>query len=442
MFGKNMLEELMKKSTQQQSQMEEMQKLMQEAQDDPDVVEAMQAMQGMPGMQGMADFGDIMKQMQNMQGVPGMNDALKQMQPGMDEAMKQIQGAQAIIADQIKQAMAQHGKTAVQRGNTMRPEAQSKPAAPASATVGSAYESTNNILFTPLEGGLKWIGDTHVEFGSYPQTADGGVQKILWRVLDRKNGELLLLSEHILDNKQYQDKADFSVKRSDKKEDIERARLPWERCDLRRWLNDYFYNNAFNAQEKSQIIERLSTGNGAYIHRSYKPRKGNIINLSILDDDTYEKYEDYGCNDTHDRVFLLNVKEAIDYFKNETYIIDQTVWIANTDRDAKATEFALERGKRTEANGSITFSLYPFSGETWSKVNGKNQRIKVGEAHIGSVNWWLRNIGINDVSMFSPMTTYHASQVCTVHRGAIHTGGTTPSAMNMGVRPAIVIKMS
>ena len=369
-----------------------------------------------------------------------------QQQSQMEEMQKLIQGTQSMIADQIKQAMAQHGKTAVRQGNKAQPAAklpgqsgQTLPK-PSAASAGSVTESTNNIVFTPLGGDLGWVGDTHVEFGSYPQTADGGVQKILWRVLDKKNGEMLLISEYVLDNKQYRDKADFSVKRSDKKEDIERARLPWERCDLRRWLNDYFYNNAFNPQEKAKIIERINTGNGAYIHKSYKPRKNNNLNLSVLDDDTYAQYEDYGCNDTRDHVFLLNVREAIDYFKMETYVIDQTVWTANLDRDAKATDFALHRNKTTGADGSVTFSLNPFGGETWSKINGKNQKIKAGTEHIGSVKWWLRNIGINDLSLNASQTTYHASQACMVQFGAIHTGGITPSAMNLGVRPAILIK--
>jgi len=385
---------------------------------------AMQALQGMKS--GVPDLEASMKQLQ----------AMKEMgMPGMDEAIKQLQDARAMI-------VAQQGNPAVTQGNTAQPAAipkanqsQSKP----TASVGRASESTNNIEFTALEGGFKWIDDTHVEFGSYPQTVDGGVKKILWRVLDKKNGELLLISEYILDGKQYQDKTDSSVKRSGKKEDIERARLPWERCDLRRWLNDYFYNHAFNAQEKSQIIERLCAGNGAYIHKSYKAKKLDKANISILDDDTYERYEDYGCNDTRDRVFLLNVQEALDYFKRETYVIDQTVWNANLDRDAKATDFPLNRANGKTVDGTVTYLLNPFDGETNSKVNGKWQKIKVGTEHIGSVKWWLRNMGINDETMNAANIPYHGSQVSFIQFGAIFTGGVFPVTW-MGVRPAILIK--
>jgi len=385
---------------------------------------AMQALQGMKT--GFSDMEAVMNQLQAMKNM-GI--------PGIDEAIKQMQDAQAMI-------VAQQGNSAVTHGNTAQPAAmpkanqsQSKPAASAE----KASESANNIEFTALEGGLKWIDDTHVEFGSYPQTADGGVKKILWRVLDKKNGELFLLSEYVLDGKQYQDKTDSSVKRSGKKEDIERARLPWERCDLRRWLNEYFYNHAFNAQEKSQIIERLCTGNGAYIHKSYKPKKLDKANISILDDDTYERYEDYNCNDTRDRVFLLNVQEALDYFKKETYVIDQTVWNANLDRDAKATDFPLNRANGKTVDGTVTYLLDPFNGETNSKVNGKWQKIQIGTEHIGSVKWWLRNIGINDETMNAANIPYHGSQVSFIQFGAIFTGGVFPTTWR-GVRPAILIK--
>jgi len=433
MFNKKAIEELMKKTSQQQSQMEEMQKLMLEAQSDPDVIEAVKAMKNTQGLQGMTDISDIMKQMQGFQGIPGMNDALKQMQPGMDEAMKQMQGAQAMIADQIKQAMEQHGKTAVKRGNTEAPAGKAK-------SVTSADVSKGNTMFTALATGLKWVSDTHVEFGSYPQTKVGDVRKILWRVLEKNNSELFLISEYILDNMKYQNDLDTSVKYSGAKEDIIKARLPWERCDLRAWLNSYFYDNAFNAQEKSLIIERLSAGNGAYTHASYKPKRCNNINLSILKDDTYEKYEDYGCGDTRDRVFLLNVKEALDYFKKESYVVDKTVWNANRDRDAKATDFALERGKNKLNDGSYSYSLNPFDCWTWGKVGGKIEKITVGEELRGSVGWWLRNIGVNDISMNAMQTSYHGSQVSNVRLGAIFSGGTVPYAMNFGVRPAIIIK--
>jgi len=133
------------------------------------------------------------------------------------------------------------------------------------------------------------------------------------------------------------------------------------------------------------------------------------------------------------------VQEALDYFKKETYIIDKTVWNANLDRDAKATDFPLNRANGKTADGAVSYLLRSFKGETNGKVNGKWETIKVGTEHIGSVNWWLRNIGINDETMNSKNVPYHGSQVANVDTGAVFTGGVFPYTWK-GVRPAILIK--
>ena len=154
--------------------------------------------------------------------------------------------------------------------------------------------------------------------------------------------------------------------------------------------------------------------------------KGNKINLGGVNDDACEQYEERGCRDTRDKVFLLNVKETIDYFKKETYIVPQTVWIANVDRHATATDYINAKSN----------ALNPFSGETWGSAKG-SKKIKAGEELIGSVTWWLRNIGCNDETLNN--AAFHSSQAATVDKGAIWTGGTPLYVMGVGVRPAILI---
>ena len=396
----------------------------------------------------LAEMQKAMQALQNLKsGNPDLEATMKQLEalkemgvPGIDQAIKQVQDALA----QVKSQGGMEATLQTKAEKVSKAQSVATPSSPpqsSSKQVGRPGETTNNIEFTALGGSLKWVDDNHVEFGSYPQMADGGVKKILWRVLEKKNGELLLISEYILDGKQYQNKdVSFQIERTGKKEDIERARLPWEKCDLRAWLNDYFYERAFNAQEKSLIIERLCTGNGAYFHKSYKAKKLDNANLSILVDDTFERYEDYGCKDTHDRVFLLNVQEALDYFKKENYIIENTVWNANLDRDTKATDYPLNRDSGgTTVHGKPIKLLSPFDGETWSA--GKNAtKIKVGAKHIGSVKWWLRNIGINDITMNAANGSLHGSQVAYVAFGIIITGGTSTNNLgSIGVRPAILI---
>jgi len=98
---------------------------------------AMQALQGMKS--GFSDMEAAMKQLQ----------AMKQMGiPGMDEAIKQMQDAQAMIA-QGGMAAAMPTKAAkVNAPPAAVKHSQSKP-------VGRTSQTTNNIEFTTLGGGLK-----------------------------------------------------------------------------------------------------------------------------------------------------------------------------------------------------------------------------------------------------------------------------------------------
>lgn len=108
-----------------------------------------------------------------------------------------------------------------------------------------------------------------VTFGTYPQTAAGNDNTpIEWIVLDRDGDEYLLISKMILDCHSYYP---------------EYADVAWENSTLRAWLNNEFYNRAFNASQKSQIVSTTIEA---------------------------EEYPDWGhltCgNDTIDNVFLLS----------------------------------------------------------------------------------------------------------------------------------------
>ena len=276
---------------------------------------------------------------------------------------------------------------------------------------------TPSVDFAPLGGGLKIIDNLFVEFGSFPQGKSGEVKKILWRVLENNNSHKLLVSEYVLACKMWHDT-------------ITKATISWEVSDLRKWLNGYFFNSAFNSQEKSQIVERLNTKNGVFYHKDNIGKvKTQYAKQNILYDDTFEKYEELG-KDTKDKVFLLNVGETIDFFKERSFIVPQTVWIANKERATRATEYAI-KSSTYQQNGIIHVALLPFDGETWLKAEGKgNQKIKVAPEFIGCVDYWLRNAGIKLPSGYS--TT---ASVCRM--GSLKAGGISGGAS--GVRPAILI---
>ena len=86
------------------------------------------------------------------------------------------------------------------------------------------------------------VGGTYI-FGSYEQDNNmfNGNEPIEWMILDvEQDGTLTLLSKYALDAKPY---------------NTSYTHVTWERCTLRKWLNEDFYNAAFSAEEKMKILK-------------------------------------------------------------------------------------------------------------------------------------------------------------------------------------------
>ena len=173
-----------------------------------------------------------------------------------------------------------------------------------------------------------------ITFGTYPQTADGtDVTPIKWRVLQNSGSELFILSEYILDCKRYHGKsADITW--------WDCVDITWRDCDLRKWLNDEFYNTAFTATEKEFIKTAHCTGNGEV------------------------------SPDTEDKVFLLSVNEIKD-------ISDKN---GKDLRRAVGTDFA-----KTKKSDGCNLGVY-------DKTN-KDSYIIINGEEAGCSWWWLRTQG-------------------------------------------------
>lgn len=120
------------------------------------------------------------------------------------------------------------------------------------------------------------VGDI-IEFGSYEQdnNKNNGSEAIEWYVIDIENDYAILMSVYALDCKNYND---------------ENESVTWETCSLRTWLNNDFYNEAFNADEKC------------------------IIRLTSLNNNSNPDSGISGGNSTQDSVFILSYDEAVTYF--------------------------------------------------------------------------------------------------------------------------------
>ena len=128
------------------------------------------------------------------------------------------------------------------------------------------------------------IGE-HVMYGSYQG------EPVEWRVLDKKDREILLLSEYGLDAQPF----DTSGK----------SRVDWKDSTIRKWLNDDFYNSAFSEKEKENIVESKSEGFEEY---------NTSMNLT-----GGGKPYAYLEREIEDKVFLLSNTELCAYFSEDPY---------------------------------------------------------------------------------------------------------------------------
>ena len=88
-------------------------------------------------------------------------------------------------------------------------------------------------------GNLK--GGQKVALGSFPQSDATGAKKdpVEWIVLAVEDGKALLISEKGLDCRMYHG---------------DNTTMTWENCDLRKWLNGEFFQDAFTAEEQAVLL--------------------------------------------------------------------------------------------------------------------------------------------------------------------------------------------
>lgn len=145
------------------------------------------------------------------------------------------------------------------------------------------------------------VGDK-LQFGQYPQGANGEVEPLVWRVLAVKKGRALLITDKLID----------AVPYNEKKVDV-----TWETCTLRKWMNNDFINKAFSNSQEAQIATVTNQNPGF----GRKRKKGG--------------------NATQDRIFAISFDEAVKYFRDDN------------DRMAAVTGHTIKQG----GFGSDDFSL-------------------------------------------------------------------------------------
>lgn len=145
----------------------------------------------------------------------------------------------------------------------------------------SNYQDAGKKIGECIENGIENASaGSHLYFGEYETDGNtsNGKERISWKVLDAQDDKLLLISDKILSVRCY---------------DPSSKDMTWEESELRKWLNTDFMDSAFSNVEQQRIIP--------------------VVNTNPDNDDGR-----IGGYDTVDSIFILNVKEAENYFSSNT----------------------------------------------------------------------------------------------------------------------------
>ena len=192
--------------------------------------------------------------------------------------------------------------------------------------------SQGTVSYTDVQksiiDGLKehTVGD-YISFGQYEQDGDdsNGTEKIEWKILDKNDDGILLISRYGLDAIPYDEMHKDSI---------------WSICTLRIWLNRNFFESAFSKDEQSLIK--------------------TVANTNDYCNDDLTGYQQYSFgDDTRDRVFILDVVEASRYFSSDS------------ERICEATPYAILRCAETNDDNQCYWWL-----RTGTNPHGRSSSIE------------------------------------------------------------------
>ena len=155
------------------------------------------------------------------------------------------------------------------------------------------------------------------------------VEPLKWRILSESEGVALILCESVITYETYGSSNNYEL------------------SNVRAWLNNEFYNNAFNSLQKEIILTTL-VENSSYFHQDH--------------------------NDTEDKVFILSEEQA----KNTNY------FTSNDARKLIATDYARAKGVTTSSG--VGWCGTWWLRTTYDQSNDKNFYV-YGTGGIGGGDW-------------------------------------------------------
>ena len=132
------------------------------------------------------------------------------------------------------------------------------------------------------------IGDI-VQMGTYEQDGDAETEDpICWDVLDKDGDAVLLISHDVIAYQRFSDS---------------RKCVIWEDSEIRTWLNQEFYAEAFDEEEQASIRETTLENPSTVGFAAHVDPSGDVQVRESRPD-------------TKDKIFLLSWKEAEQYYGN------------------------------------------------------------------------------------------------------------------------------
>ena len=207
-------------------------------------------------------------------------------------------------------------------------------------------------------------------------------ESVKWKILTEKNGKAFLMCDMAIDAQQYY-------------HNYEETRIingktiyanNYAESEIRKWLNETFYNTAFNSLQKS-LIQTTIVDNSA---RSTNPyNNATQWNSGV---------NNYACENTSDKVFLLSEYEVT----NPAYGFNSSYSAYDTARQLKSSDYSKSQGCYRYNGGS-------YDGNCW---------------------WWLRSpFYVNDSFAWSVGRDGDSSYL-----GSVYSAG-------LGVVPALWIAL-
>ena len=206
------------------------------------------------------------------------------------------------------------------------------------------------------------------------------VEPIRWRILSTDGETALILCDSIIANMAYQ--PDYTYDSASDRYYTTANGAPdgtyvnnYKYSEVRRWLNDNFYNTAFTALEQELIIT-TQVDNSAESLYNY----GSTGSFSST----------YACEDTYDKVFLLSRQEAT----NPEY--------GFASSGTNDTARRMQTSDYSRATGAYMHTSESYFGNSW---------------------WWLRSPDYGYCSLARAISSdgsvYYYGNVCYSHGGVV-----------------------